>query len=110
MISQKSNVYAHALSRTETENYNAAEASGCTCMGTHIPLSEEIRREIARLKVPGKTPGELISTIDDLLSARAEEERKRRLLEEIKKIEEDDDFMDLEMMSIALPSRPYGWL
>ena len=54
-----------------------------------IPVSEEIWREISQLKEPGQT-------FDELLAIMVEREKKCRLLEDMKRIEEEDEFVDLE--------------
>ncbi len=54
-----------------------------------IPVSEEVWREISQLKEPGQT-------FDALLSTMVKREKKCRLLEDMKRIEEEDEFVDLE--------------
>ena len=65
---------------SQTESHNGAVK--------RIPVSERVWREISRLKEPGQT-------FDSLLDAMVEREKKCRLLEDMKRIEDEDEFVDL---------------
>lgn len=54
-----------------------------------IPVTEKTWQEISELKQPGQT-------FDDLLSLMADREKMHRLANDLKRIEEDEDFVDFE--------------
>jgi predicted CopG family antitoxin len=55
-----------------------------------IPVSEPIWRELSELKQPGQT-------FDQLLSEIIEREKKYRLIQDMKRIEEEEEFVELEL-------------
>lgn len=55
-----------------------------------IPVSEMVWRELSELKQPGQT-------FDQLLSEIIEREKKYRLMEDMKRIEEEEEFMELKL-------------
>lgn len=54
-----------------------------------IPVTEKTWQEISELKQPGQT-------FDELLSRMAEREKMHRLVNDLKRIEEEEEFMDFE--------------
>ncbi len=54
-----------------------------------IPVTEKTWHEISELKQPGQT-------FDELLSRMAEREKMHRLVNDLKRIEEEEDFVDFE--------------
>ena len=55
-----------------------------------IPVSEKIWRELSELKQPGQT-------FDQLLSEIIEREKKYRLIQDMKRIEGEEEFVELEL-------------
>jgi predicted CopG family antitoxin len=54
-----------------------------------IPVTEKTWQEISELKQPGQT-------FDELLSRMAEREKMHRLVNDLKRIEEEEEFVDFE--------------
>lgn len=54
-----------------------------------IPVSESVWRRLSELKRPGQT-------FDQLLDEIIENEKKHRLLQDMKRIEEEEEFVELE--------------
>jgi len=54
-----------------------------------IPVTEKTWQEISELKQPGQT-------FDELLSRMAEREKMHRLVHDLKRIEEEEEFVDFE--------------
>jgi predicted CopG family antitoxin len=54
-----------------------------------IPVTEKTWQEISELKQPGQT-------FDELLSRMAEREKMQRLVNDLKRIEEEEEFVDFE--------------
>ncbi len=54
-----------------------------------IPVSELVWKELSELKKPGQT-------FDQLLSEIVEREKKYRLIQDMKKIEEEEEFVELK--------------
>lgn len=54
-----------------------------------IPVSESVWKRLSELKKPGQTFDQLL---DDLI----EREKKYRLLQDMKRIEEEEDFKELQ--------------
>lgn len=55
-----------------------------------VPVSEEVWSDLSTLKGPGQT-------YDDLLARMIEQEKKRRFIEDMDRIEEDGDFVELDV-------------
>ena len=55
-----------------------------------IPVSEHVWKELSELKKPGQT-------FDQLLNEIVEREKKYRLMQDMKRIEEEEEFMELEL-------------
>lgn len=55
-----------------------------------IPVSEAVWKELSSLKKPGET-------FDHLLSEIIEKEKKNRLIRDMKKIEEEGEFVELDL-------------
>lgn len=52
-----------------------------------LPVSEDVRSDLAALKGPGQT-------YDELLASMIEQEKKRRFIEDMDRIEEEGDFVE----------------